>query len=120
MSADDKSALDSMATKLSNIEEGANKYIHPTVTATTPSAKKIGNDNLGHVVLGNDLTASDVGAANADHSHGNITSDGDITINTTITPGDRLVINSEGASKITNSSITFGNETTTFLRNDGT
>lgn len=54
------------------------------------------------------------------HSHGNITNGGDITTTATIASGDRLVINDESASKVTNSSITFGTDTTTFLRNDGT
>lgn len=54
------------------------------------------------------------------HSHGNITNAGDITTTATIASGDRLVINDESASKVTNSSITFGTSTTTFLRNDGT
>ena len=54
------------------------------------------------------------------HSHGNITNAGDITATATIASGDRLVINDESASKVTNSSITFGTDTTTFLRNDGT
>lgn len=54
------------------------------------------------------------------HSHGNITNAGDITATATIASGDRLVINDESASKVTNSSITFGTDTTKFLRNDGT
>lgn len=54
------------------------------------------------------------------HSHGDITNAGDITTTATIANGDRLVINDESASKITNSSITFGTSTTTFLANNGT
>ena len=54
------------------------------------------------------------------HSHGDITNGGDITTTATIASGDRLVINDESASKITNSSITFGSSQTTFLANDGT
>jgi hypothetical protein len=65
-------------------------------------------------------TASEVGAAASSHTHGNITNSGDITANATIANGDRLVINDESASKITNSSITFGSSTTQYLANNGT
>lgn len=66
------------------------------------------------------LTASDVGAAASSHAHGNITSGGDITTTATIASGDRIVINDESASKLTNSSITFGTSTTKYLSNSGT
>ena len=46
-----------------------NKYSHPTTTETTAAAVKVGKDNLGHVVLGSALTASDVGAATSGHNH---------------------------------------------------
>lgn len=54
------------------------------------------------------------------HSHGNITNAGDITVNATIASGDRLIINDESASKLVNSSITFGSSTTSYLANNGT
>lgn len=72
---------ESLYTKLANIAEGATKveasstngkikingtdtivYTHPTTTAITAAAVKVGKDSSGHVVLGNALTASDVGA----------------------------------------------------------
>ena len=53
-------------------------------------------------------------------SIGNINSDGDITTTTTISSGDRLVINDESASKLNNSSITFGTNSTQYLANNGT
>lgn len=54
------------------------------------------------------------------HTHGNITSGGDITATApTIASGDKIIINDESASKITNGP-SFGTSTTTFLRNDGT
>lgn len=72
---------ESLYTKLANIAEGATKveasstngkikingtdtivYTHPTTTAVTAAAVKVGKDSNGHVVLGNALTASDVGA----------------------------------------------------------
>ena len=65
-------------------------------------------------------TATEVGAASSTHTHGNITNSGDITGNVAIASGDRLVINDESASKINNSSITFGSSTSTFLANNGT
>ena len=58
--------------------------------------------------------------ATGDHTHGNITTGGDITTNVAIASGDRLVINDESESKINNSSITFGSSTTQFLANNGT
>lgn len=58
--------------------------------------------------------------ASNDHAHGNITNGGDITTTTTIANGDRLVINDESASKVTNSSITFGTSASQYLANNGT
>jgi len=113
MSAADK-------TKLDGIESGANAYVHPTTTAVAAAAKKVGNDASGHVVLGGALTASDVGAAASSHAHGNITSGGDITATApTVASGDKLVINDESESKVTNGPA-FGTSTSTYLRNDGT
>ena len=64
-------------------------------------------------------TASEVGAASSSHTHGNITNGGDITATApTIASGDKLIINDESASKITNGP-SFGTSTTTYLRNDG-
>lgn len=72
---------ESLYTKLANIAEGATKveasstngkikingtdtivYTHPTTTAVTAAAVKVGKDSSGHAVLGNALIASDVGA----------------------------------------------------------
>lgn len=55
--------------KLNGIAAGANAYTHPTFTAAAAAAKKIGNDAQGHVVIGDALTAADVGAAESSHSH---------------------------------------------------
>lgn len=44
-------------------------YSHPTYTATTAAAKKIGRDSTGHVVIGDSISASDVGAASSSHTH---------------------------------------------------
>ena len=69
---------------------------------------------------GDHVHPTDTSRAASNHTHGNITNAGDITATATIASGDRIVINDESASKITNSSITFGTATTTYLRNDGT
>ena len=56
----------------------------------------------------------------ASHSHGNITNGGDITATApTVVSGDKLIINDESASKVTNGP-SFGSSTTTFLANNGT
>ena len=62
------------------------------------------------------------GEAPTAHMHGYIKSDGDISSSNTaqITSGDRLIINDESESKITNSSITFGTSETQVLSNKGT
>lgn len=57
------------AEKLAGIETGANNYTHPAYTAATAAAVKVGRDATGHVVIGNALTASDVGASATDHTH---------------------------------------------------
>ena len=44
-------------------------YTHPTTTAVTAAAVKVGKDSAGHVVIGSALTASDVGAATSGHTH---------------------------------------------------
>ena len=49
-----------------------NYYEHPTTTANTASAVKVGNDTLGHVVLGAAITPTDIGAADALHNHDGI------------------------------------------------
>lgn len=89
-----------------------------SVTAqTTQAVYPIKIDAQGHIsAYGTAVTSM----TPSSHTHGNITNAGDITTTATIASGDRLVINDESASKINNSSITFGTSTTTFLRNDGT
>ena len=44
------------------------KYTHPTTTAVAASAKKVGYDNQGHVVLGDALVKGDVGLGNVDNT----------------------------------------------------
>lgn len=76
-------------------------------TSTNPLQNKVINGALN-------------GKANSSHVHGNITNGGDITTNVAIASGDRLVINDESASKITNSSIMFGTNQNQYLANNGT
>ena len=84
---------------------------------TTSAVYPIKIDKNGHIsYYGSAVTSM----TPTSHTHGNITNGGDITTTTTIASGDRLVINDESASKIDNSSITFGSSTTTFLANNGT
>lgn len=78
---------DTLKTKLDGISTGANKvqssstngnikidgtettvYTHPTTTAVAASAKKVGNDANGHVVLGDALAKGDVGLGNVDNT----------------------------------------------------
>lgn len=66
MSTTDKTKLDGIAT-------GANNYTHPSYTAASAAAIKVGRDASGHVVTGAALTASDVGAAASSHSHSTAT-----------------------------------------------
>ena len=84
--------------------------------ATPASAVTSVNSKTGAVTL----SASDVSAASTTHTHGDITNAGDITATAEIASGDRIIINDESASKVTNSSITFGTSTSTFLSNKGT
>ena len=87
-----------------------------TTTSLVTTGEKYTWNNKSNLAIGTTSTT----AAAGNHAHGNITNGGDITTTATIASGDRLVINDESASKINNSSITFGTSTTTYLRNDGT
>ena len=101
----------------------AENHVHPTDTsrqATLVSGTNIKTIGSQSLLGSGNLTASDIGAAESSHVHGNITSGGDITATAAIASGDRLVINDESASKVTNSSITFGSNTNQYLANNGT
>lgn len=81
------------------------------VKGNSESSYRTGNVNL---------TAANIGAAASSHAHGDITSGGDITATaSTIASGDKLIINDESESKITNGPA-FGTSTTQFLANNGT
>ena len=68
----------------------------------------------------NHVHPTDTSRAASSHTHGNITNGGDITATApTIANGDKLIINDESASKITNGP-SFGTSTTSFLANNGT
>lgn len=67
------------------------------------------------------LTAANIGAAASSHTHGNITSGGDITATApTIASGDQIIINDDSASKITNGPTFDGSTTTKALTPKGT
>ena len=108
-------------TSVGTATTGGTSYTHPSATAHTAAAVKVGNDALGHVVIGSALTAADVSAAASTHSHGNITNAGAITTTVAIATGDKFVItDSSDSSKLKASSISFGTSTSSFLSNDGT
>ena len=93
----------------------------PSPSSTTPSM-----DGTAAVGTSTDYARADhvhptdTGRAASTHDHGNITSGGDITATApTIASGDKLIINDESASKVTNGPA-FGTDTTKFLCNDGT
>ena len=80
-------------------------------TATPGTAKMLAREDHVH--------PTDTSRAASSHTHGNITNGGDITASApTVASGDKLIINDESASKITNGP-SFGTSTTTYLRNDG-
>ena len=76
MTANDKKRLDELTKVEASSTNGNIKidgtettvYTHPTTTAAAASAKKVGKDALGHVVLGEALTKSDVGLGNVDNT----------------------------------------------------
>ena len=90
---------------------------------TTNCPKMDGTKAYGtsHILAREDhVHPTDTSRAASSHTHGDITNGGDITATApTIASGDKLIINDESASKITNGP-SFGSSTTTFLRNDGT
>ena len=66
-------------------------------------------------------TYSEVGAASSDHVHGNITNGGDIIADApTVVNGDRIIINDDSESKITNGPAFDGSTTTQALTKAGT
>ena len=60
-------------TKFLNAKGGwavpAGTYVHPAYDTATAAAVKIGRDPTGHVIIGDALTAADVGAATSGHTH---------------------------------------------------
>ena len=82
------------------------------VKGNSESTYRVGNVNL---------TAANIGAAASSHSHGNITSGGDITATApTIANGDQIIINDDSAGKITNGPTFDGSTTTKALTKAGT
>ena len=92
-----------------------------TKITTTAGAHTAITNKTGAVSFNVPTTAAHVGAASASHSHGNITSGGDITATApTIASGDQIIINDNSASKITNGPTFDGSTTTTALTPKGT
>lgn len=116
-------AMDGTAAAGSSANYARADHVHPTDTsrAAASHSHAIGDLPTGTsattVALGNHTHS---GYAASTHAHGSITSDGDITATApTIASGDKLIINDESASKVTNGP-SFGTSTSTYLRNDGT
>lgn len=62
--------------KLSGIEEGANKYVHPSYTAKTSGLYKVTVDSTGHISGTTEVTKSDItglGIPSTDTTYGNAT-----------------------------------------------
>ncbi len=122
-----KAASVTVPTKTSDLTNDSNYItindVPPGSVASSTTPKMDGTAATGSenaFARGDHVHPTDTGRAASDHVHGNITNGGDITTNATIANGDRLIINDESASKLANSSITFGTSQTSFLANDGT
>lgn len=122
-----KAASISVPTKTSDLTNDSDFITSADVpegaVATTTTPKMDGTAAVGSetkFARGDHIHPTDTSRAASSHTHGNITNSGDITTNATIANGDRLIINDESASKLANSSITFGTSTTSFLANNGT
>lgn len=111
MTADDR-------TKLNGIATGATANAATTTTPKMDGTAAVGTETA--YAKGDHVHPTDTSRAASSHTHGNITNGGDITATApTVASGDKLIINDESASKITNGP-SFGTSTTTYLRNDGT
>ena len=65
---DNKQITVSATDGVTNVTDGITyKYTHPTATAHTAAAVKVGNDATGHVVIGSALEKGDVGLGNVDN-----------------------------------------------------
>lgn len=91
------------------------------------STLTLGSPSVSDIILGSDTTVDGSLTVNGDievEAGGTIYGDGqgiNITPTVTIADGDRLILaSSANSSELRASSITFGTNTTTYLRNDGT
>lgn len=93
----------------------------PTASTTNPSMDGTASYGSGtSYARSNHVHPTDTSRAASTHDHGSITSAGAITSDTAAAAGDKLVIaDNSDSSKLKRSGITFGTDTTTFLRNDG-
>ena len=127
-----------LVTPVNNTDAATKKYVDDSIGAITIPTKTSQLTNDSGFITGYTetdptvpawakastkptYTASEVGAAPTSHSHGNITSGGDITATApTIANGDQIIINDHSASKITNGPTFDGSTTTTALTPKGT
>lgn len=98
----------------------ANQYLANNGTWQTPTVDSELSSTSTNPLQNKAINTALNNKANSSHAHGNITSGGDITSNVAIASGDRLVINDESASKLANSTITFGSDANEYLANNGT
>lgn len=89
------------STSVSDGTNTFNKYTHPTATAAGAAAVKVGNDGLGHVVLGSALAYGDIsGISSTSTGKGSITI-GAVTVTNTdeyVHPDPGAAANYEGTS----------------------
>lgn len=114
---------DSTNAKLTYTKNGSNTDIVTVATLKTALGSMPASDVYSWAKASTKptYTASEVGAATSDHTHGNITNGGDITATApTIANGDQIIINDSSASKITNGPTFDGSTTTTALTPKGT
>lgn len=106
---------------------GANG-VRLTGTATVPEPSSTTPAMDGTAAVGTATTyaradhvhPSDTTRADAGHTHGNISSVGTIASSAVIESGDSLVIGHGQSYNVIRSTLMFGSDTATFLRNDGT
>lgn len=114
---------DSTNAKLTYTKNGSNTDIVTVATLKSALGSMPASDvyNWAKANTKPTYTASEVGAAAASHTHGNITNGGDITATApTIASGDQIIINDNSASKVTNGPTFDGSTTTTALTPKGT
>ena len=108
--------------------DGTSTTLYAPTPPTVPSASSTTPSMDGTAAVGAATTyaradhvhPTDTSRAPASHSHGNISALGNIANSTAIESGDSLVIGHGQNYNVIRSTLAFGSDTATFLRNDGT